>query len=134
MAKNIPISFKDVDLAETVFNTDMPTCKGRSTSSCVLMTSNGETIQLPAELQHKGRKFETVINVVYINYQNCLHSVDQKIKLKLMTALRKIKKGESYDAALLYKCIKIQCGTAINPKFIFHGFMIIMSFQKVWMS
>ena len=41
MAKNLPISFEDVDLSEKFSKADVPTCKGNSTSPCPQVVYTG---------------------------------------------------------------------------------------------
>ena len=102
MAKNIPISYDDVDLAEKVFKKDVPTLKGKGTRPHPPIVRTADNIKLPAELIHNGRKIELAIDVVYINDQSFLHSVDRSVKLNLLSALGTRKKGQNYDSDLLY--------------------------------
>ena len=83
----------------------MPTLKGKATAPRPPVVTTEDVIELPTELQHNGRKIELAIDVVYINDQSFLHLVDRSIKLKLLTALGTRKKGENYDAKLLYEGI-----------------------------
>ena len=101
MAKNVPISHKDVNLAHRIFKANVPTCKGKSTAPRPPVVRTEDVVEFPDELQHKGRRIELVIDVVYINDQSFLHSVDRTIKLKLFTALGTRKKGKNYDSKLV---------------------------------
>ena len=87
MEKNVPISHGDVDLALRIFKADVPTCKGKSTAPRPPVVTTEDVVELPDELQHKGRKIELTIDVVYISDQSFLHSVDRTIKLTLPTVL-----------------------------------------------
>ena len=94
-----------MDLALKIFKTDVPTLKGKSTAPRPPVVTTEYIIELPDELKHNGGKIELSIDVVYINDQSFLQSVDRTIKLKLVTALQTRKKGENYDSKLLYEGI-----------------------------
>ena len=66
--------------------------------------NENDVIELPPELEHKGRWVELVIDVVYINNEPFLHYVDRTIKLKLITTLQNSKtKAKGYDKESLFK-------------------------------
>ena len=105
MAKNIPIFFADVDLAEKIVKAKVPRIKGKSTKPHPPVVHKNDVIELPEDLQHNGRKLELAIDVVYINDEFFLHSVDRRIKLKLISTLGTRKKGEGYNRDLLFQAI-----------------------------
>ena len=96
MERKIMVSFADVDLAEKIFKADVPTLKGKSTKPHPPIVNRNDVIELPDELQHNGRKLELAIDVVYINNECFLHSVDRSIQLKLLSTLGMRKKGEDH--------------------------------------
>ena len=103
MAKNIPVSFSDVDLAEKIFGADVPTLKGKSTKPHPPIVNRNDVIELPDELQHNGQEIELAIDVVYINDECFLHSVDRIIKLGIISTLGTRKKGDGYNNTSLFK-------------------------------
>ena len=105
MAKNVPVFHGDVDLALKIFKVYVPTLKGKSTAPRPPVVTTEDFIELPDELKHNGRKIELSIDMVYINDQSFLHSVDRTIKSKNLTVLGTWEKGENYDFKLLDKGI-----------------------------
>ena len=101
MGKNVPVSFEDVDLMEKIFQKDVATLKGKLVKPHPPVINKNDIIELPPELNVKGRKAELAIDVVYINDQSFLHSVDRTIKLRGLSHLGTRKKGQNYDKVML---------------------------------
>ena len=91
MAKNIPVSHKDMDLAKKIFKADVATLKGTSTKPHPPVVNENGIIELLSELEHKGWCIKLAIDLFYTNDEAFLHSVDYTIKLKLITTLQKSK-------------------------------------------
>ena len=66
-----------------------------------------DTIDLPKELQITGMKLEIAIDVVYINKEAFLHSVDRRIRCPNIVVLGTKAKGRSYNKEILTKGIDI---------------------------
>ena len=58
-----------------------------------IITRN-DVIKLPDELQHNRRNLDLAIDVVYINYEGLLYSVDRIVRLKLLSILGTRKQGK----------------------------------------
>ena len=82
MQKNVRVSFADVDLMEKIFGKDVAILKGKKIRPHPPVVKWNDIIDLPPELKVKGLEIELAIEVVYINDQSFLHSVDQTIKLR----------------------------------------------------
>ena len=67
MAKNVPISYEDVKLAQKIFLADVATCKGKSTAPRPPVVTTEDVVELPDKLKHEGEKVELTIYVVCIN-------------------------------------------------------------------
>ena len=75
-AKIIPIATEDFALAERIFGKDVPTCKGKWARSKALIVRESDTIDLPKELKISGMEIKITIDVVYINKEAFLHSIN----------------------------------------------------------
>ena len=53
-ARNVPISTEDIQLAEKVFGTNVPLCKGKWTAKKPPVVRREDHIELPPELQLDG--------------------------------------------------------------------------------
>ena len=62
-AKNVPVSVKDVNLAEKCFKTGIATCKGKSKRPSPPVVATNDFIELPTELFTAWRKIELAIDV-----------------------------------------------------------------------
>ena len=79
----------------------METLKGKSVRPRPPVVTTNDIIELPPELVTKGRKVEIAINIVYINGEALLHSVDRLIRYNAIVSLGTKKKGEMYTATTL---------------------------------
>ena len=70
MGKNVSVSFKDVDLMGKIFQKDVATLKGKLVKPHPPVINKNDIIELPPELNVKGRKMKLAIDVVYINNQS----------------------------------------------------------------
>lgn len=105
MGKNVPVSCADVDLMEKIFEKDVATLKGKTIRPHPPVVKWDDAIDLPSELKVKGLEIELAINVVYINDQSFLHSIDQTIKLRGLSTLGTRKGDENYIKDMLYSGI-----------------------------
>lgn len=105
MGKNVLVSCADVDLMEKIFGKDMATLKGKTTRAHPPVVNLRDIIHLLPEFKIKGLEIELVIDVVYINDQSFLHSVDWTIKLRGLSTLDTRRKGKKYTKDMLYNRI-----------------------------
>ena len=102
-AKNVPVTVKDLNLSDKIFKTDVATCKGKSTRPKSSIVSKSDIVELPPKLRIQGRKIELAIDVVCINNESFLHSVDRLLKRNGLVVLGTRKKDESYTKKILYE-------------------------------
>lgn len=105
MANNIPICYKDVDLAEKIFKSDIPTTKGKITQSHPSIGIDDDIIEMPEKIWHAGQHINLEIYILYINDKAFLHSSAKTAKLKLISTLGKRKHAKGYDKEYLYKVL-----------------------------
>ena len=55
MGKNVPVSFKDVDLMEKIFQKDVAAIKRKSVEPHPAVVNKNDIIELPPELNVKGK-------------------------------------------------------------------------------
>ena len=85
--------------AEKIFKTDVATCKGKSVRPSPPIVTTLDLIELPTELMTAGRNIELAIDVVFINNDSFLHTVDRTLKFNGIMVLVTWTKGESYTSA-----------------------------------
>ena len=102
-AKNVDISTEDMNLAEKVFGLDVSNTKGKWAKERPKAVSNEDFIELPPELEVAGKEMELAIDVVYINRECFLHTVDRTIKEPSCVTLGTYSKGEAPTSEILYK-------------------------------
>ena len=101
IAKNVPISTEDMNLAEKIYGPDVPTCKGKWTKRKPKIVKDKDTIDLLPELRIKGMETELAIDMVYINDKAFLHILNRKIKCLHTVVLGTCAKGQAYDKEVL---------------------------------
>ena len=87
--KNVPILVDDVNLAEKIYLADVATLKGKSVRPHPPVVTRNDMIELPPELMIEGRKIELAIDIVYINGDAFLHSVERSIRYNGIVCLGK---------------------------------------------
>ena len=92
-----------MNLAEKVFRPDVPTCKGKWVRKKPKGVKDDDTIELPPKLRLKGMEMELAIDVLFINNEAFLHTVDRKIKCPNAVVLGTPAKGRSYDKETLFQ-------------------------------
>ena len=102
-AKNVDISTEDMNLAEKIFGLDVPNTKGKWAKERPKAVSNEDFVELPPELEVAGKEMELAIDVVYINRECFLHTVDRTIKEPSCVILGTYSKGEAPTSEILYK-------------------------------
>ena len=60
-------------------------------------------MELPPELRMEGREIKIAIDVVCINNESFLHSLDRTIKHNELVVLGTQRKGESHKKEMLYR-------------------------------
>lgn len=103
LAKNVPVLVEDIDLAERIFKADVATCKGKSVRPHPPVVTTSDIIELPHELEIEGREVELAMDVVFINDQSFLHTVDGLIRYHGLVALGTRKKDENYTSEVLFE-------------------------------
>ena len=84
-----------MQLAERVFGTDVPLCKGKWVAKKPPVVRREDHIELPPELNVKGREVDLAVDVVYINKEAFLHGLDRTIKCPNLVVLGTYAKGEA---------------------------------------
>ena len=56
--KNVPVTVKDLNLANKTFKADVATCKGKSTHPKPSWVSKSDIVELPPELRMEGREIK----------------------------------------------------------------------------
>lgn len=102
-AKNAPASIEDLNLTDKIFKADVATCKGKSTHPKPPVVSKNDIVKIPPELGIQGMKLELAIDVIYINDESFLHSVDRTIRNNGPVALGTRRKGENYTKEMLFE-------------------------------
>ena len=69
-----------MNLAEKIFGLDVANIKGKWTKQKREVVMNEDDIELPLELHLAGKDMDLAIDVVYINSEAFLHTVDRTIK------------------------------------------------------
>ena len=102
ITKNVPVGMDDVNEMVRIFSNDVAPLKGKSVEPHPPVVNRNDVIELPPELKVKGMRIESAIDVVYINDQSFLHSVDQTIKLRGVAHLGTRKKDQNYTKDMLF--------------------------------
>ena len=101
--KNVPILVEDVNLTEKIYKTEVAAWKGKSVRPHPPVVTTNEIVELPTELMTKGRQIELAIDILYINNEAFLHSVDKTLRYNGIISLGTKVKGEMYTAETLCK-------------------------------
>ena len=104
-AKNVKISTKDMNLAKRVFGLDVPNVKGKWVKEKPKIVSNEDVIEIPPELDLAGKEMELAVDVVYINRECFLHTVNRTIKEPSCVTLGTYTKGEAPTKETLYHAL-----------------------------
>ena len=104
-AKNVEVSTEDMNLAEDVFGLDLPNTKGKWIKEKPRVVSNEDVIEIPPELDLAGKEFELAIDIVYINCECLLFTVDRKIKEPSCVALGTYSKGNAPTKETIYQAL-----------------------------
>ena len=102
---NIEVSTKDMNLAERIFGLDVPNTRGKWTKEKQKIVSNEDVVEIPPELDLAGKEMELVVDIVYINRECFLHTVDRTIKEPSCVTLGTYTKGEAPMKQTLYQAL-----------------------------
>ena len=80
----------------------LPPYKEKSIKPYPPVVKRNHIIDLPPELDIKGKRLELALNVIYINNQSFVHSVDWLVMLLELSHLGTKKKGQNYTKAMLF--------------------------------
>lgn len=103
MGRNGPVSHEDINLMVEMMGKDVSTFQGKSVRPKASVVDKCKIMEIPIELEMKGTKCELAIDVVYINDQSFLHSVNRRVKFQGLSHLGTQKKGENYAKKILFK-------------------------------
>lgn len=106
-AKNVEVTTEDMNLAERIFGLDAPNVKGKWVNEKPRVVSNEDKIELLPELNLSGKEMELAIDIVYINRECFLHSVDRTVKEPSCVALGSYTKGEAPTRETIYKALDV---------------------------
>ena len=95
LIKNCDVTEKDITLTENIFGTDVPTLKGKSTRPKP-RTVVDEEIEIPKEFISKNKNLELVMDIVFINSETLLTTVDRSILFKACIPLPSREDEEIY--------------------------------------
>ena len=107
MGRNVPFSHEDINLMVEMMGKDVSTLQGKTVNPKAPVVDKCKIVEIPIELDVKGKKVELTIDVVYINDQSCLHSVDRTVKFRGLSHLGTQKKGENYTKEMA-ECSYVQ--------------------------
>ena len=94
---NCPVKSSHVDLAKRIFGEDIATLKGKSTrnrSPAVTV----DQIEVPKELIAKNQDLELHIDVMYVNQEAFLTSIDMPVRFRTANYMDKVNKDHFYTA------------------------------------
>ena len=77
--KNCPVTINDIKIAEQIFGKDISTIKGKTVRKTPKVIVN-DTIEIPKELVMKHHNIEICMDVMFINGQPMLTTIDKTIK------------------------------------------------------
>ena len=97
LAKNVPTTMEDLNLAKKIFGKDVATCKGKWTKQKPRVVLKEDIIEFPVELNAKGMEVNLATNIVAINNKAFLHALDRRIKNASLVALSARKNGKGYN-------------------------------------
>ena len=83
----------DFNLAEKIYLANVATLKGKSVRPHPPVVTRRDMIELPPELMVEGKKIELAIDILFIDGEAFLHSVDRSIKYNGVVSL-----GPSYTS------------------------------------
>ena len=93
IVKNCPVSFEDVDLATRIFGKDSSIIKGKDTRPRPPVVTKEDMLDLPDEL--KITETELAVDVMFVEDQAFVHSLDRKIKGGCLVPLGTMRKATS---------------------------------------
>ena len=93
IVRNVPVTTEDLTLAEEIFEKDVATCKGKWTKHKPPTVTREDVIELPLELRTEGMEVDLAINVVFVNDEVFLHTLDRRFKTPSLVVLGTKKKG-----------------------------------------
>ena len=102
---NIEVSTEDMNLAERIFGLDVPNTRGKWTKEKPKIGSNEDVVEIPPELDFAGKEMELAVNIVYINSECFLHTVDRTIKEPTCITLGTYIKEEAPTQKTLYQAL-----------------------------
>ena len=103
MGRNVPGSHEDINLMVEMMGKDVSTLQGKTVKPKAPVVDKCKIMEIQIKLDIKGKKVELAIDVVYINDQSFLHSVDRTVKFRGLSHLGTQKKGENYTKEMLFK-------------------------------
>jgi hypothetical protein len=84
--KNMPITTRDVDIAERIFGPDMGALKGK-TKRKQPKTVKDDYIEIPAEIMTAHQNMTLCVDLLYVNGRPFLTGVDRTVKLRSAEAM-----------------------------------------------
>ena len=87
LIRNCEVLEKDIELTEAVFGPDVPTLKGKSTRPKPRKVVD-EEIEIPDEFVARNRNLELVMNIIFINKETILTTIDRSIMFKVCVPRR----------------------------------------------
>ena len=86
LIRNCPVTTEDVNLAEEIFGPDISTLKGRFTRPSPT-TVVDDLIEIPEELKKKNQYVDMAIDIIQINRDILLTSIDRSVKYRTVVPL-----------------------------------------------
>jgi hypothetical protein len=93
--KNVPVTPKDIDIAEKIFGPDLGTYKGKKTRQKA-SAARDDLIEIPPEIKAEHKELILCMDIMYVNRMPVLTSIDTSIRHRCSVPLKNRTAKEIY--------------------------------------